>query len=105
MNSMEWMIWREKVQEKLLKYENSPPSSVAFLLSLRRWSTTFLKITAAASTALWISASPSVDLCCWLKVVGNKSSSVGDGDDEDDDDVADTEDVHMGSTDRERKVR
>lgn len=43
----------------------SLPSSLAFLAA-RRCSTTFLKITAAASTALCISASPNVVLCCWF---------------------------------------
>lgn len=48
----------------------SLPSSLAFLAA-RRCRTTFLKITAAASTALCISASPNVVLCCKNKKVKN----------------------------------
>lgn len=40
------------------------PSFCAFLAAWRRCKTTFLNTTAAASTALWISASPSPVLCC-----------------------------------------
>lgn len=63
-----WMVWdifsSPSPQQKVFKWNDIvlPPSSAAFL-ALRLWRTTFLKITAAASTALWISASPSVVLC------------------------------------------